>query len=195
MPEVSAKPETAATATPSGTASDHAALSFVNVFKTFADGTAALSNISFDVRDGEFVTVVGPSGCGKSTLLKIASKLIPAIAGEVAGRWPIICAPNWSPTRSTWPSRITGSNRIAFCIPTAEHNTCRPTTARGWPISGSGIPSDEPVNAWDNALAESFFASLKNERVHHMVYPTRKKAKDDTMATKGVLAYFDALTA
>lgn len=32
---------------------------------------------------------------------------------------------------------------------------------------------------WDNALAESFFASLKNERVHHMVYPTRKKAKSD----------------
>lgn len=32
---------------------------------------------------------------------------------------------------------------------------------------------------WDNALAESFFASLKNERVHHMVYPTRKKAKAD----------------
>jgi len=33
---------------------------------------------------------------------------------------------------------------------------------------------------WDNALAESFFASLKNERVHQMVYPTRKKAKEDT---------------
>lgn len=32
---------------------------------------------------------------------------------------------------------------------------------------------------WDNALAESFFASLKNERVHHMVYPTRKKAQED----------------
>lgn len=32
---------------------------------------------------------------------------------------------------------------------------------------------------WDNALAESFFASLKNERVHHMVYPTRKKAVED----------------
>ena len=49
----------------------------------------------------------------------------------------------------------------------------------------------------DNALAESFFASLKNERVHHMVYPTRKKAKDDTMATKGGLSLFrvaDCLT-
>lgn len=32
---------------------------------------------------------------------------------------------------------------------------------------------------WDNALAESFFASLKNERVHQMVYPTRRKARED----------------
>lgn len=32
---------------------------------------------------------------------------------------------------------------------------------------------------WDNAMAESFFASLKNERVHVMVYPTRNKARND----------------
>ena len=32
---------------------------------------------------------------------------------------------------------------------------------------------------WDNAWAESFNATLKNERVHRMVYPTRKKAVDD----------------
>jgi putative transposase len=32
---------------------------------------------------------------------------------------------------------------------------------------------------WDNALAESFFAALKNERVYRTVYPTRKKAKED----------------
>lgn len=32
---------------------------------------------------------------------------------------------------------------------------------------------------WDNALAESFFATLKNERVYRTVYPTRKKAKKD----------------
>jgi transposase InsO family protein len=32
---------------------------------------------------------------------------------------------------------------------------------------------------WDNAPAESFFATLKNERVHHMAYPTRKQATDD----------------
>jgi putative transposase len=32
---------------------------------------------------------------------------------------------------------------------------------------------------YDNALAESFFATLKNERVHRTVYPTRKSARDD----------------
>jgi putative transposase len=32
---------------------------------------------------------------------------------------------------------------------------------------------------YDNALAESFFAALKNERIHRTVYPTRKKAKED----------------
>ena len=32
---------------------------------------------------------------------------------------------------------------------------------------------------FDNALAESFFGALKNERVHRTVYPTRKRAKED----------------
>jgi putative transposase len=32
---------------------------------------------------------------------------------------------------------------------------------------------------YDNALAESFFAALKNERVHRTVYPNRNKAKQD----------------
>jgi NitT/TauT family transport system ATP-binding protein len=59
------------------------AMSFVGVSKIFADGTHALTDITFDVRDGEFVSVVGPSGCGKSTLLKIASKLVPHTSGEV----------------------------------------------------------------------------------------------------------------
>ena len=44
-------------------------LSLAQVSKTF-DGVTALSEVSLDVRDGEFFTLVGPSGCGKTTTLR-----------------------------------------------------------------------------------------------------------------------------
>jgi len=50
---------------------------------TFPDGTKALDDVSFDVRRGEFVTIVGPSGCGKSTVLRIASGLLPGATGRI----------------------------------------------------------------------------------------------------------------
>ncbi len=40
-------------------------------------------NISFTVKNGEFVSVIGSSGCGKSTLLSIAGGLAPASGGHV----------------------------------------------------------------------------------------------------------------
>jgi NitT/TauT family transport system ATP-binding protein len=60
------------------------AVSFEHVSMTFPDGTAALRDVSFSVRPGEFTSVVGPSGCGKSTLLRIASGLERATAGSVS---------------------------------------------------------------------------------------------------------------
>ncbi len=60
------------------------ALSFRDVSMVFPDGTHALRETTFDVRPGEFVTVVGPSGCGKSTLLRIASGLTRATGGFVS---------------------------------------------------------------------------------------------------------------
>jgi NitT/TauT family transport system ATP-binding protein len=43
----------------------------------------AIENISFQVADGELVTVVGPSGCGKSTLLRCLAGLQQPTAGQV----------------------------------------------------------------------------------------------------------------
>ncbi|MFN8633792.1 MAG: ABC transporter ATP-binding protein [Chloroflexota bacterium] len=53
------------------------------VGKTYANGTVALEDISFNVSEGQFVSLVGPSGCGKSTLLRMVAGLGPITAGDV----------------------------------------------------------------------------------------------------------------
>jgi NitT/TauT family transport system ATP-binding protein len=53
------------------------------VAKTFANGTQALAGLDFEVRQGEFVSLVGPSGCGKSTALRIIAGLSEPTEGAV----------------------------------------------------------------------------------------------------------------
>ena len=48
-----------------------------------AGETLALDNISFDVKSGEFISIVGPSGCGKTTILSILSGLLKSSSGTV----------------------------------------------------------------------------------------------------------------
>lgn len=45
--------------------------------------TQALDNISFQVNQGEFISIVGPSGCGKSTLLSLIAGLLPPSSGRL----------------------------------------------------------------------------------------------------------------
>lgn len=45
--------------------------------------TKALNNISFGVKEGEFIAIVGPSGCGKSTLLSIIAGLLSPEQGTI----------------------------------------------------------------------------------------------------------------
>ncbi len=61
------------------------------VGKTFASGTVALKGLEFDVRAGEFVSLLGPSGCGKSTALRIIAGLSEPSEGKV--EWPAAPTP------------------------------------------------------------------------------------------------------
>ena len=44
----------------------------------------ALKNISFDLQEGEFISIVGPSGCGKSTILSILAGLEDKSDGSIS---------------------------------------------------------------------------------------------------------------
>jgi NitT/TauT family transport system ATP-binding protein len=44
----------------------------------------ALTDVNFDIADGEFVSLVGPSGCGKSTLLRLLAGLLPCTTGSLS---------------------------------------------------------------------------------------------------------------
>lgn len=59
-----------------------------NINKTFFNGRRTnnektLNNISFDIMDNEYVSIIGPSGCGKTTLLHIMCGLLKAEEGVV----------------------------------------------------------------------------------------------------------------
>ena len=43
----------------------------------------AIKNVSFDVKEGEFISIIGPSGCGKSTLLSIIAGLEKKTSGNI----------------------------------------------------------------------------------------------------------------
>jgi NitT/TauT family transport system ATP-binding protein len=56
-------------------------LSVRSLYKTF-NTLNVLNDISEEVRQGEFVSIVGPSGCGKTTFLRIIGGLEAATSGE-----------------------------------------------------------------------------------------------------------------
>lgn len=56
---------------------------FNNVTKKFGQ-TIAVDNVSFDVKDGEFLVLVGPSGCGKTTTLRMLAGLESITSGTIS---------------------------------------------------------------------------------------------------------------
>jgi NitT/TauT family transport system ATP-binding protein len=107
--------------------SEKTALSIVAVGKRFAtpEGEiAALDDVSFAVRPGEFLSVIGPSGCGKSTLFNIIGGLTTADRGQVlidgkeAARGPRRTIGMVFQEESTFPWRTTIEN-VAFPLQAA----------------------------------------------------------------------------
>ena len=58
-------------------------LEFQHVSKVYNNTTKALDDLSFSVKEGEFLSIIGPSGAGKSTVLRCINRLVDATDGKV----------------------------------------------------------------------------------------------------------------
>ena len=72
------------TGTGTGTAPVRVTFEHVGVdFPTAHGPMRVLDDVSFDVRNGEFVSIIGPSGCGKTTLMNIVGGFVQPSQGRV----------------------------------------------------------------------------------------------------------------
>jgi spermidine/putrescine transport system ATP-binding protein len=100
------------------------AIAIAGVSKTYPGATQpALSDLSLDIRDNEFFTLLGPSGCGKTTLLRMIGGFENPDAGSIAldgvamGRTP----PNQRPVNTVFQSyalfpHMSVAQNIAFAL-------------------------------------------------------------------------------
>ena len=87
-------------------------------FDTPEGPITAVDNVSFEVRQGEFLSVIGPSGCGKSTLFNVIGGLLSSHEGIVSVAGETISGPHKSigmvfQEESTFPWRTVTDN-VAF---------------------------------------------------------------------------------
>ncbi|MFI4999295.1 MAG: ABC transporter ATP-binding protein [Reyranellales bacterium] len=76
--------------------------------KRFSNGTLALSDVTLDVQERQFLSLLGPSGCGKSTLLRLIAGLAEASSGTIAwqGAAPTLSFVFQEPTLMPWATAL-----------------------------------------------------------------------------------------
>ena len=89
-----------------------AEVAFDEVDKVYDNGVHAVSDLSLDIHDGEFLVLVGPSGCGKTTALRMVAGLEEISDGDASRS--AAASSTTSRRRSAtsrWSSRTTRSTR------------------------------------------------------------------------------------
>ena len=74
----------------------------------FRDGAMALQDISLEIGEHDFISLLGPSGCGKSTALRLLAGLAPATSGKLT----------WAAHRTLGASRTDRELAVVFREPT-----------------------------------------------------------------------------
>ncbi|CAM5636228.1 Vitamin B12 import ATP-binding protein BtuD [Streptomyces rimosus subsp. rimosus] len=120
---------------------------FESVTKRYPDGTTAVDDLSFEVAEGELVTLVGPSGCGKTTTMKMVNRLIDPTSGRIFVEGRDIA--------TTDPVRL--RRRIGYVIQQTglfPHRTVLDNTATVPHLLGRprSSPGTAPPNSWNGSV-------------------------------------------
>lgn len=104
------------------------------------EDVVALKDVSLDIKEGEFISLLGPSGCGKTTLLRIIADLLQPTAGNVSIR-------GQSPRDIRLQKKygIVFQNPVLYDWRTVRRNICMP-------MEIMGIPKKERTSRINNML-------------------------------------------
>ena len=121
------------------------------------DDQPILRNVSLDVADGEFVSLLGPSGCGKTTMLKTIAGLLPVGRGEIfLGEQEV----------SLVPTHKRGAVVVFQDLRMFPHMTAAENVA--FPLKMQGIPRRERLRIASEFLKKVHLEGRENQPVSKM---------------------------
>jgi cobalt/nickel transport system ATP-binding protein len=139
-----------------------------NVTYKYPDGTHALSDISLDVKKGEFIGLLGANGSGKTTLLGVMDKLLKGVSGSV-----YLCGVD---IRTLSPREIYKKVGLVFQNP--DDQLFAPTLFEdvAFGPTNMGFESNEVEERVLHALNEVELNGLERKSVHNLSFGQRKRA-------------------
>ncbi|MEW5745554.1 MAG: ATP-binding cassette domain-containing protein [Nitrospirota bacterium] len=134
---------------------------------SYPDGTAALSDIRFDVGQGEFIGILGSNGSGKTTLLKIMDGLIKDFKGSVLL--------DGQDVRKLSPRQIYRKVGLVFQNP--DDQLFAPTVFEDVAFGplNMGFAEDEVRRRVQAALEDVEMGGLSHKSIHHLSFGQKKR--------------------
>jgi cobalt/nickel transport system ATP-binding protein len=139
-----------------------------NVTYKYPDGTHALSDISIEVKRGEFIGLLGANGSGKTTLLRAMDKLLKGVEGNV-----YLCGVD---IRTLSPKEI--YKRVGLVFQNPDDQLFAPTIFEdvAFGPTNMGFETKEVEERVMNAINEVELSGLERKSVHNLSYGQRKRA-------------------
>ena len=124
-------------------------------FRYYGSEVNSLTDVSLEIKEGEWVAIIGPNGSGKSTLAKIMNGLLVPAAGQVTIKDLTIDEETvWEARRSVGMVFQNPDNQ--FVVSTVDDDVA-------FGLENNGVPRQEMITRIEEALAEVRMSEFKDK--------------------------------